>query len=48
MAKQAPWKMTWSDAAPGPHAVYAPYEAAGKLAVSQPGLVVVRRPSSMN
>jgi len=44
---QAPWKTEWKNASPGPHGVFAAWESAsGKEGVSNPALVVVRKPAA--
>jgi hypothetical protein len=44
---QAPWKWTWKGASPGPHGVFAPWESAsGRQGVSNPALVVVKKPAA--
>jgi hypothetical protein len=44
---KAPWKVTWNGASPGPHGVFAQWESAsGKHGVSNPALVVVKRPAA--
>ena len=44
---QAPWKTEWKNAAPGPHGVFAMWESgSGKQGVSNPALVVVRKPAA--
>jgi hypothetical protein len=42
---QSPWKLTWKNAPSSPHGVFVLWESAsGKQAVSNPALIVVKRP----
>ena len=44
---QAPWRVAWKDAPSGPHGVFALWESAsGKQGVSNPVLIVVKRPAT--